>query len=430
MTVPAEPGACVIPRSSRKEPPLRILLFTGKGGVGKTTLAAASAAKAADDGGKVLVVSTDQAHSLGDALGTDLSAEPAEVPLHSGAVLWAAEIDGRRLVDDSWDELRHHLRTVLQTAGVDEIDAAELTVLPGVEDLLALAEVHRFTAGDLWDAVIVDCGPTAETLRLLSLPEALHSYLARLFPEHRRAVRGMLAGMAGSDQVQRFNDVADAVGRLAERLTALREMLTATETGVRVVATAEPVVAAETRRTLTALALHRLRVDAVLVNRVVPDPKSARGDAAAWLRARRREQDRVIGELRAGTEVPVVTVPHCPDSPVGAEPLGSLGEQLYTADSAWAGDPLHVDASAPEMRVERSGTGLDARYALCLSLPLPARAEVELARIGDELAVTIDGRRRLIALPSVLRRCTVGAAVAGDDGLVVDFHPDPNLWMR
>ncbi|MHA6799015.1 ArsA family ATPase [Bounagaea algeriensis] len=409
---------------------MRILLFTGKGGVGKTTLAAASAAKAADDGGKVLVVSTDQAHSLGDALGAELSADPEEVPLRSGAVLWAAEIDGRRLVDDSWDELRHHLRTVLRTAGVDEIDASELTVLPGVEDLLALAEVHRFTTGDVWDAVIVDCGPTAETLRLLSLPEALHSYLARLFPEHRRAVRGMLAGIAGSDQVQRFNDVADAVGRLAERLTALRGMLTAPETGVRVVATAEPVVAAETRRTLTALALHRLRVDAVLVNRVVPDPGSARGDAAAWLRARRREQDRVIAELRAGTDVPVVTAPHRPDSPVGAEPLGNLGEQLYTADSAWAGDPLHVDASAPGMRVERSGTGLDARYALCLSLPLPARTEVELARIGDELAVTVDGRRRLIALPSVLRRCNVGAAVAGDDGLVVDFHPDPNLWMR
>ncbi|MER2092729.1 MAG: ArsA family ATPase, partial [Saccharopolyspora rectivirgula] len=171
---------------------MRILLFTGKGGVGKTTLAAATAAHVASRGGKVLVVSTDPAHSLGDAFGVALGAEPAEVRSSSqGLALHAAEVDTRSLVDDAWGELREHLRTLLQGAGVEEVAAEELTVLPGVEDLLALTEVHRLAVSGEWDAVLVDCAPTAETLRLLALPEALANYLERLFPAHRRAVRGL-----------------------------------------------------------------------------------------------------------------------------------------------------------------------------------------------------------------------------------------------
>lgn len=411
---------------------MRILLFTGKGGVGKTTLAAATATKAAADGGKVLIVSTDPAHSLGDTLDVELSAEPTEVGLPGWqASVYAAEIHSRSLVDEAWQEMREHLRTVLQGAGVDEIDSAELTVLPGVEELLALAEVHRFTASDMWDAVIVDCGPTAETLRLLALPEAFSGYLERLFPVHRRAVRGMLAGLAGSDQVRRWDAAADALGRLSERLTSLRDMLIHADTAVRVVCAPESVVAAETRRMLTALTLQRVRVDALIANRLVPHPGSARGEAASWLRARRHEQERVLDDLRGDTDVPVRTVPHRSAAPVGVAGLLELGEQLYSsADPTWGDDPLRAVGTMPEMRVIGSGRGLDAEYTLYLALPLSAAADLQVARVGDELAITVDGRRRLIALPSVLRRCTVTSAVAGDDGLTVGFRPNPELWMR
>lgn len=408
----------------------RVLLFTGKGGVGKTTLAAATAAQLASDGRKTLVVSTDPAHSLGDALAVPLGGSPSEVD--SG--LYAAQIDPRGLVDNAWRELRGHLRTVLAGAGVDELDAEELTVLPGVEELLALAEVHRLAQSGPWEAVVVDCGPTAETLRLLALPEAFAGYLERLFPTHRRVVRGLLAGVAGTGTVEKWDATADALGRLAEHLDQLRSMLTdQTATSVRLVLTPERVVAAETRRTLTALALQGIRVDGVVANRVVPNPGSARGAAANWLRTRRTEQDAVLAELRQSAELTGMgdlamrTVDHRAAEPVGVAALLEVAEQLYRG-----GDPLEgVEVStAPMLEVSGGGRGPEAEYLLRIVLPLADDAELDLARVGDELAVTVDGRRKLVALPSLLRRCVVIGAEMDQTGLAVRFRPDPDLWMR
>jgi arsenite-transporting ATPase len=400
----------------------RILLFTGKGGVGKTTLAAATAAHLAGQGSKVLVVSTDPAHSLSDALGTDLDSQPRELDL---AGLYAAEVHTRALVDETWAALREHLRTVLRGAGVAEIDAEELTLLPGVEDLLALSEVQRLVTSGLWDTILVDCGPTADTLRLLALPEALSGYLERLFPTHRRVVRGLLASVAGSDNIERWDSVAEALGGLSDRLLALKELLTDEGTSVRLVCTPEAVVAAETRRTLTALALQSVHVDGLVVNRVVPTPASARGAAAGWLRARRKEQENVLDGLRAGTGLPVRTVEYRATEPVGLTALQELGDGLYAET-----DPREGSPRAPLLEIDGGGRHLDAEYTLRIALSLPADTDLELARVGDELAVTIEGRRRLIALPAVLRRCVVAGAVAGDDGVLVTFRPDPDLWMR
>jgi arsenite/tail-anchored protein-transporting ATPase len=407
---------------------VRVVLFTGKGGVGKTTLAAATAALLARSGRKVLVVSTDPAHSLGDAFEAELGADPTE--LDSG--LFAAHVDTRTLLDGAWGRLQAHLGTLLAGAGVDELVADELTVLPGVEDLLALGEVRRLAESGLWEVVVVDCGPTAETLRLLGLPEALSTYLERLFPAHRRAVRGLISGLAAGREAQPAWDRAvDALDALAEQLHGLRQLLAdQATTSIRLVLTPERVVAAETRRTLTALALHGLRVDGLVANRVVPEaPSSRRGPAGRWLRERHAEQSAVLAELDA-LPVPVRTAEHTASEPTGLPALRELARALYGADDPVAppdGQP------APLLQVHRtagSGTSLDSAFELVLGLPGVAAGPLDLVRLDDDLVVTTGGTRRMIALPSVLRRCTVtGAHLEGDD-LRVEFVPDPAVWLR
>jgi arsenite-transporting ATPase len=323
-----------------------------------------------------------------------------------------------------------------------------------VEELLALGEVRRLAGTGPWDTVIVDCGPTAETLRLLGLPEAIGGYLERLYPAHRRAVRGLLAGLAGTGAgagpprpgaaragVRNWDDVADALGRLAEQVAGLRAMLADHHTtSIRLVLTPERLVAAESRRTMTALALHGLRVDGIIANRVVPPiAPSVRGPAARWVRARRAEQQEVLGELGAlwggGPDGPdhtvprVRAVPYTAAEPIGIVALAELADAVYGTDEPLAG------ADAPPLlsvrRTEGVGTDRDSEFELVLRLPgLDRRAALELTRIDDDLAVTVGGVRRLVALPSVLSRCEVLGARVGVDELVVLFRPDPSVWMN
>lgn len=402
------------------------MLFAGKGGVGKTTLAAGTAAAASAQGHKTLVVSTDPAHSLSDVLETPLTGEP--IDLDRG--LSAAQVHTRALVDGAWPRLQAHLGALLESAGVDELSAAELTVLPGVEELLALSEVHRLARAAPADLVVVDCAATAESLRLFALPEAAATYLERLFPTHRRLVRGMFGSGAGAAD-RRAEQVADALGRLAERVEGLRSWLTdGRTTGVRLVLTPERVAAAETRRAVGALTLQGIRVEALLANRLVPAvAPGARGAAASWLRARRSEQEAVLDTLRADLpELTLHTVEHRAREPVGSAALADLAEQLSVAEhpNGTAGD-----RAAPLLGLQRAGgSGLDSEYRLRVSIPLLERDEVELARVGDELAVTASGHRRLITLPSVLRRCVLTDAEVDAEGLLIRFRPDPALWMR
>jgi arsenite-transporting ATPase len=417
---------------------MRVVLFTGKGGVGKTTLAAATAAHLARSGRKTLVVSTDPAHSLGDALEADLGVEPTEVDGVGG--LFATHVDARGLVEGAWVGLREHLRTLLAGAGVDELVAEELTVLPGVEELLALGEVRRAAQTGPWDVVVVDCGPTAETLRLLALPDALGGYLERLFPAHRRAVGGLLAGLAGvsnGDRTRaaaRWERTADALDLLADDLAGLRTLLASAHTGIRLVLTPERVVAAETRRTLTALALHGLHVEGLVANRLVPVPApGGSGPAMDWLRARAGEQAAVLSEV-ATLGVPLRTVAHRSAEPTGVAALLEVGAGLWGGEDP-ADDPAAAaDPGAPLLRVQRTGgdgRAVDSEFELTLHLPGAGTGALDLARVGDdELAVTVAGTRRLVALPAALRRCTVARARLDGDDLRVTFRPDPALWMR
>jgi arsenite-transporting ATPase len=391
---------------------VRVLLFTGKGGVGKTTAAAATATLAAGRGLKTLVVSTDPAHSLADTVASPLGPEPTEID----GGLYGQQIDAQRGFERSWREVQDYLRSVLDKSGVDPMAAEELTVLPGAEEVLALLEVRRQVTSGMWDLVVVDCAPTAETLRLLALPEALSWYMDRVFPASRRVAKAMrpLIGRAVSVPLP-HDRVFDAVERLHADLGDVRRLLTdATRSSVRLVLTPEAVVVAEARRTLTSLSLYGYRVDGVVANRVFPSG----GDAwrAGWVAAQAIQLDEVDESF---APLPVWRSPYRAGEPVGVEELAAFGAEAYGTT-----DPLALPPPHELVSVTRTGEGFD----LALDLPLADRRDVDLVRRGDELVVTVGSRRRVLALPSALRRCTVAGAALTDGRLVVAFVPDPDLW--
>jgi arsenite/tail-anchored protein-transporting ATPase len=395
---------------------MRIVLFTGKGGVGKTTTAAATALRLADRGVKTLLLSTDIAHSLSDALDVSLTDEPAEV----APGLWAVQVDTQGRFEAAWRDVQAFLIDMLARGGVDPITADELTVLPGVDEVLALLAVRELALTGNWDALVVDCAPTAETLRLLALPEALSWYLERVFPVHRRIAKGMrpFATMFGRGEVLPPDTLFEALLRLNDELASVRQLLGDPQvTSVRLVLTPESVVAAEARRTFTALALYGYSVDLVVANRVFP------GGADEWRQgwaAAQRKQLIAIRESFAG--LPVRELPYRAAEPIGAGALREVADELYgTLPGA---DPAPPSTVTELLRVEQAGDEL----VLHLALPLAERADVDAVRAGDDLVVSVGPNRRVLTLPSVLRRCSVAGGEFDGRELRVRFRPDEQLW--
>ena len=382
-----------------------MLLFTGKGGVGKTTAAAGSAMRAGSAGRRTLVVSTDAAHSLADAFATPIGAEPTEVERN----VWVQQVDTQRRFERSWAEIQGYLLSVLDAGGVDPIAAEELTVLPGAEEVMALLEVRDQVATGTWDVVIVDCAPTAETLRLLALPEALTWYMERVFPIERRvvkALRPMLARAAGVPMPH--DSVFDAVERLHRDLGEVRDLLTGPDASVRLVLTPESVVVAEARRAFTTLSLYGYRVDGVVANRIFPV-----ADADPWRKEWVDAQGGVLAEVeRSFAPLPIWRSAYRSNEPVGPRELAGFGAELYGAD-----DPFAPLTGAGPLRVERKGD--DVRMSL--ALPFADRPDVDLARHGRDLVVTVGSYRRVIALPAAMQRCRVDGARLDDGWLRIRF---------
>jgi arsenite-transporting ATPase len=395
---------------------MRIILFTGKGGVGKTTTASATALRLADRGLKTLLLSTDIAHSLADALAVELTDEPVEV----ATSLWAVQIDTQGRFEAAWRDVQAFLVDMLARGGVDAITADELTVLPGVDEVLALLAVRELALTGNWDALVVDCAPTAETLRLLALPEALTWYLERVFPVHRRIAKSMrpIAALLGRGEALPPDTLFEALLRLNDELASVRQLLgDPAVTSVRLVLTPESVVAAEARRTFTALALYGYSVDLVIANRVFPagDDDWRRG----WAEAQQRQ---LIGIRESFAGLPVRELAYRAAEPVGAAALREVAESLYGALPGE--DPAPPSPVSELLRVEQAGE----EFVLHMSLPLAQRAAVDAVRAGDDLVVTVGPNRRVLTLPSVLRRCTVSGAEFDGRELRVRFRPDPALW--
>jgi len=389
---------------------VRVILFTGKGGVGKTTVAAATAVRAARSGRRTLVMSTDPAHSLADSFEVPIGSAPTEVI----PGLWGQQIDAQDRLEDNWREIQDYFVQVMNWAGTETIQAEELTVLPGLDEIFALIDVKNHVDSGDYDVVIVDCAPTAETLRLLSLPEIMNWYIDRIFPVQRRAVKAVRPILTRTTTLPIAGDaVFAAVERLHRNLEAVKNILTDEKTSsVRLVLNLEKMVISEARRTYTYLGLFGYRVDAVIVNRIIP-PDVTDPYFGKW----KDIQSEHLATVHESFEpVPILQARLFDREMVGAALLEEMGQEVYRDL-----DALAVLFRDDPIRVRKRGTG----YVLRMRLPFVSRDEMDVHRRGEELYVRVGSYRRNIVLPQTLRRMTVREANFAGDHLEILFEREP-----
>ena len=386
----------------------RILLFTGKGGVGKTTVAAATALRCADQGLRTIVLSTDPAHSLADAFEAHLDSQPRRIG--DRGELWGQQLDATERLEETWGDVERYLVSLLDWSGAGAIEAEELAVVPGLEEIFALADIKAYAESGDWDVIVVDCAPTAETLRLLSLPEILGWYMDRVFPAGRNVtnlVRPILSRLTTLPIAG--DEVFHALRRFYDRLDGVKELLTDPELAtVRLVVNPERMVIAEARRTATYLSLFGYTVDAVVANRLLPEDVTD-----PWFKAWKEAHAEHLEAIEDGfAPVPVLRAELAAEELLGAERLRAFADVLYGAT-----DPADVLHRGRPLRVEPRGPD----HVLVLELPFADRDEIDVARKDGELLVRVGAHRRAIVLPDSLRRRVVKGATMVGEQLEVTF---------
>jgi arsenite-transporting ATPase len=380
----------------------RVLLFTGKGGVGKTTVSAATALACAEQGQRVLVMSTDPAHSLADSLEADLGSQPTPVV----AGLDGMQLDATERLEEVWGDIQRYIAELLAWAGVEGIEAEELSVIPGLDEVFSLGDIRRAEASGRYDVIVVDCGPTAETIRFLSLPEILSWYIERVVPIQKRAT-GLLRPVLSSVTSLPLADdnVYDAATRFLSQLDGVRALLSdGTRSSVRVVVNPERMVIAEARRTVTYLNLFGYHLDAVVANKLLPDDVTD-----PWFTAWRATHTEHLKTIDADfAPLPVLRAHLATDELCGIDGLRAFAASLY-GEAA----PHAVLHDQQPLRFE--GTTLFVR------LPFATRDDLDVARRGSELLIRVGSQRRHVVLPDSLRHRAVMSARLIDDELKVVF---------
>jgi arsenite/tail-anchored protein-transporting ATPase len=364
----------------------RILLYTGKGGVGKTSVAAATAIACARQGHRTIVLSTDIAHSLGDAFGVELGPTPTEIAPN----LWAQESDVFFNVQRYWGRIQAYAKSVLRWRGLDEVMAEEMTILPGMDEVGSLLWIAEHHDSGIYDVIVVDAAPTGETLRLLSLPEAVRWWMEKVEPIGRRISKltgPMINRIIGIPVPG--DEVFDAGEELFARLEHMHGLLSDPDkTSVRVVLTLEQVVIKEAQRSFTYFHLYGYPTDLVITNRVLPE--RAWEYFRGWYEAQQRYAPLVE---RTFAPIPIMSAPYFDHELVGLEPLGELAAAVY-GDR----DPTEFFYRGRPYRVTRE----NGEFVLRVELPFASRDQIHLSRRGDELMVDLGSWRRSLVLPRAL----------------------------
>jgi arsenite/tail-anchored protein-transporting ATPase len=392
---------------------MRILLFSGKGGVGKTSLAAATGVRLAEQGKRTLVMSVDPAHSLADAFGYggDLFHGSTSDPYSVTDNLWIHEVNIQREIKKHWQQIAGYMSGVFRTTGLNGVEADELAILPGMEELSAMMYVNQWRREERFDIMILDCAPTAESLRFISLPTTLDWYMKHVFPFQRTMMKAVrpLANRVSPVELPPDSYFANMLD-LFQKLEGIDVVMEDPNiTSVRLVTNAETMVMRETQRAFVYFSLYGLTVDGIYVNRVLP-PEAGTGYFDEW----RQMQQKTIVEMESYfAPVPLRQVPMFTQEVVGIERLRKVAAMLYAEGE----NPAAVTSLERPYTFEKQGE----TYEVHLRLPFAAKGEVGLFKKGDELVVEIGTIRRHIGLPTTMASLVPAKARLQDHKLVVEL---------
>lgn len=390
---------------------MRIIVHTGKGGVGKTSISAATALRCAELGLKTIVLSTDTAHSLGDSLEKEIGPEPVEIYPN----LWAQEVDARYSMDKYWGLFQKYMVALFSKQGVEDVVAEEVTILPGLEEGAHLLWINKYVKENFYDVLIVDAAPTAETLRLLSLPDVTRWWFDKILSLTRgvsKVIRPISRLMRRGDSLP-DDDAWSQVNELFDTLDKVRKLLTDPEmSSIRLVVNPEKMVIKETQRTYTYLNLYGYATDAILCNRIIP-PEVTDPYFAMW-KANQQDNIAYIGE--AFGELPVMKAPLFGHEVGGMETLRKLADALY-ADK----NPATQMFDGQTHRIEGDST---TGFTLVVPLPFANKDDLDLYRSRDELTLRVGPYRRNIVLPYALWDLEIGDARFDQATLRIRFVND------
>lgn len=389
---------------------MRVILMTGKGGVGKTSVAAATGLRCAELGYKTLVLSTDPAHSLADSFDLELSHEPRLIRSN----LWGAELDALMELEGNWGAVKRYITQVLQARGLDGVQAEELAILPGMDEIFGLVRMKRHYDEGEYDVLIIDSAPTGTALRLLSLPEVSGWYMRRFYKPLqnisvalRPLVEPLFKPIAGFSLPNK--EVMDAPYEFYEQIEALEKVLTDnTLTSVRLVTNPEKMVIKESLRAHAYLSLYNVATDLVIANRIIPDEVTD-PFFQRWKENQRQYRHEIHENFRP---LPVKEVPLYSEEMCGMEALERLKETLYGSE-----DPSQVYYKENTIRVVQNQN----QYSLELYLPGIPKDKIQLSKTGDELNVRIGNHRRNLVLPQALAALKPSGAKMEEDYLKIQF---------
>jgi len=393
---------------------MRIIFFAGKGGVGKTSVAAATGIRAAQAGSRTLVMSLDVAHSLADIFDLDrgLIDKNRGKPIKVGNTLWIQELDIQEEIEKNWGDIHKYLSTLLNTTGLDEILAEELAILPGMEEVSLLLYINRYVRTKKFDVILLDCAPTGESLRFISIPTTLEWYIKKIFKMERTIARyARPLAKRLYDVPLPGEDYFDAIEMLFQRLQGVDEILVDPETTtVRLVTNPEKIVLKETQRAFMYFSLYKMNTDAIIMNRILPESVQD-----AYFKDWRVQQGEYIRQAETYfSPIPLFPVNLFRGEILGKDRLASLAEEIY-GDK----DPLErFFKGEPYSLVKTNG-----RYQLKIRLPFIEKKDVDLNKISDELIIRVGAFKRHILLPrQVAASTSVSARLDGAD-LSVQFEP-------